>query len=319
VERIVSVVDRAYVRLLEVEPDLGRDLSRAQLAHALEHTVAPVLDLSPGRWEPAERELLQRHPFGAIVIDGILVREVVLAARVAAQLFGPGEVTDPWCRLDQSLPATIEWTAASPVRLAVLDDHVLVVARAHPHLAARLFERVARSQARTAQQQAIGQLPRIEQRVLALFWHLAGEWGRVSGAGIVLPLQLTHATIGRLVGARRPTVSLALKELAAEGLLVRRADDSWLLRAGSDRTLSSGREEDDEPPDVRLLEEPANPPPAPVPTVRDLDRLHARVASVLAAQDQRTRRSRQAVARAVELAAESASTRARMTGGADRS
>lgn len=307
---MATAVDTAYVRLLEVEPDLGRDLSRRQLAHAVEHAVAPVLDLPLGRWKPAEREALQRHPFGVIVIDGILVREVVLGGRVAAQLYGPGEITDPWCRLDQALPATVEWTAASPVRLAVLDDHVLVAVRAHPHLAARLFERVARSQARTAQQQAIGQLPRVEQRVLALFWHLAGEWGRVSGAGIVLPLQLTHATIGRLVGARRPTVSLALKELAAEGQLVRRADDSWLLRAGSDRTLASRR--DDEPPDVRLLDVPGRQVPAPVPTARELDRLHARVASVLGAHDQRVLRSQTAVARAAELRAAAASTRARI-------
>jgi CRP/FNR family cyclic AMP-dependent transcriptional regulator len=64
----------------------------------------------------------------------------------------------------------------------------------------------------------------------ALFWHLAERWGRVSGDGVVVPLALTHRILGQLVGARRPTVSTALSELAERGELVRRSDGSWLLR-----------------------------------------------------------------------------------------
>jgi CRP-like cAMP-binding protein len=45
----------------------------------------------------------------------------------------------------------------------------------------------------------------------------------------VLDLPLTHELIGRMVGARRPTVSLALAELAQAGTLVRRLDGAWVL------------------------------------------------------------------------------------------
>ena len=48
-------------------------------------------------------------------------------------------------------------------------------------------------------------------------------------SGVVVPLSLTHELLGRLVGARRPTVSLALKALIDRGALVRRQDRSWLL------------------------------------------------------------------------------------------
>jgi CRP/FNR family transcriptional regulator, cyclic AMP receptor protein len=47
---------------------------------------------------------------------------------------------------------------------------------------------------------------------------------------VVVPLALTHRILGQLVGARRPTVSTALSELAERGELVRRPDGSWLLR-----------------------------------------------------------------------------------------
>ena len=47
---------------------------------------------------------------------------------------------------------------------------------------------------------------------------------------MIVPLALTHRILGQLVGARRPTVSTALSELAEREELTRRPDGSWLLR-----------------------------------------------------------------------------------------
>ena len=44
-------------------------------------------------------------------------------------------------------------------------------------------------------------------------------------------MELTHATIGALVGARRPTVSLALRFLEDAGLVQRDANRTWLIAA----------------------------------------------------------------------------------------
>ena len=52
----------------------------------------------------------------------------------------------------------------------------------------------------------------------------------MSGDGVIVPLALTHRILGQLVGARRPTVSTALSELAEREELTRRPDGSWLLR-----------------------------------------------------------------------------------------
>ena len=54
------------------------------------------------------------------------------------------------------------------------------------------------------------------------------EGGKVTPAGIRLQLSLTHEMLGRLIGARRPTVTLALKELAEQNSVIRQ-DSGWLI------------------------------------------------------------------------------------------
>src|SRR5690349_22548166 len=99
-----------------------------------------------------------------------------------------------------------------------------------PEITAALFDRLSERSLRLATTQAISQLTRVDRRLKALFWHLAERWGRVSGDGVIVPLALTHRILGQLVGARRPTVSTALSELAEREELTRRPDGSWLLR-----------------------------------------------------------------------------------------
>jgi hypothetical protein len=107
-------------------------------------------------------------------------------------------------------------------------------------------------------------------------WHLAERWGRMTPAGVSVPLGLTHETIGRLVGARRPTVSLALKQLAASGTITRREDGAWLLEDDSARALAP-----DGPaprrPDVALLAAADRPRPAVLPAAETFERLRVRM------------------------------------------
>jgi CRP-like cAMP-binding protein len=70
----------------------------------------------------------------------------------------------------------------------------------------------------------------VDLRLLVLFWHLAERFGKVTPAGTVVPLSLSHADLAELIGAARPSVSTALKELSQQGFVQRnRADRSWLL------------------------------------------------------------------------------------------
>src|SRR3712207_6988597 len=77
---------------------------------------------------------------------------------------------------------------------------------------------------------------------MATLWHLGERWGRMSPAGVVVPLSLTHEAIGRLAGAERPTVSLALTALADAGVVLRREDGAFVLEAQSWRRLESSTE-----------------------------------------------------------------------------
>lgn len=72
-------------------------------------------------------------------------------------------------------------------------------------------------------------LPRIEDRLIALFADLAERFGKMSPDGILIDLPLTHELIGGLVAGRRPTVTLALSTLADNGLIERLDDGRWKL------------------------------------------------------------------------------------------
>src|SRR5918999_1492723 len=82
-------------------------------------------------------------------------------------------------------------------------------------------------------QLALAKLPRLDARLLCLFWHLADRWGKVERDGIVVEMALSHQTLADLVSARRPSVSRALAELRESGLLTRLAHGRWLLRGES--------------------------------------------------------------------------------------
>jgi CRP/FNR family cyclic AMP-dependent transcriptional regulator len=51
------------------------------------------------------------------------------------------------------------------------------------------------------------------------------------GDGVSVELPLTHALLGELVAARRPSVTTALSTLAEQGKVERRGR-AWLLRGG---------------------------------------------------------------------------------------
>jgi CRP/FNR family cyclic AMP-dependent transcriptional regulator len=221
---------RRLVRVLEADPDLGQALDGPDLTEAKRQAVGTLETAEPGPWRPLgvhDGKLL----YGGLICDGLLVRELALGASVSAEMLGAGDLVVPY-DADQSVPfvpSEVGWTVLEPLRVAWLDAPFAVAARRWPQLGIALLQRAQRRADRLAVTQAIAQITRVDDRVLALLWHLSERWGRVSTAGVILPVKLTHKAIARLVGAQRPSVTTALSTLEKRGLVVRRADGAWVL------------------------------------------------------------------------------------------
>jgi CRP-like cAMP-binding protein len=222
----------AGIRLLEAQPDLAEGLPPEDEALARRHVVALLESLEPGRWEPSDEHGRDPGFLGLLVIDGMIARDVELGGRRCSELLGPGDLLRPW-DYDEgeltSVPSESAWIVLEPTRVAVLDGRFARVACRWPELVARLIGRTLRRSRWLAILLTISSMPRVDARVLALLWHLADRWGRVTLDGVVVPVRLTHDMIGRLVGAHRPSVTTALTELSRGGRITR-LPDGWLLR-----------------------------------------------------------------------------------------
>lgn len=113
-------------------------------------------------------------------------------------------------------------------RLAFLDRQVTARLSRYPELTGRLVARALERSRNLAVNMAIVHQPRVEVRLHMLLWHLADRWGRVGPDGITLSLDLTHAVLGDLVAAQRPTVTTCLSELAKRHQ-VRAVKQGWLI------------------------------------------------------------------------------------------
>ena len=222
------------VSVIDVDPDLAEGLPRAERAAASRRLVAPAFDVPVGAWSPADRPELaanrQLHALGVLIVDGLLTRAITLEGRTTGELLGSGDVLRPWDGEDTppQVSLRVTWSVHAPTRMAVLDHRFLTAAARWPTVIEEIAERAVRRSHSLGIQLALGQVPRIEGRLLLLFWRLSERWGRVTTEGILVPLRLTHETLAALVAARRPSVTSALGRLA-EGGLVERRDGGWLL------------------------------------------------------------------------------------------
>lgn len=219
------------IRLLEIDTDLGVLMTDTRRKEAEQELVVRTHRLGVGPWNVSRLTTAGIDHIGLLILDGVIAREVVVADHVSIELLGPGDIVRPWQQASrtQLLSLQVVWSVMSPAWLAVLDRRFGSDLARWPEVTPVLLDRVAERSLRLATTQAISQLTRVDRRLMALFWHLAERWGRVSGEGVVVPLALTHRTLGQLVGARRPTVSTALSDLANRGELIRRPNGSWLL------------------------------------------------------------------------------------------
>ena len=220
------------VRVADAFPELVEHLDPEQERLARRHLVATLWQVDPGIWRP--RREIQRDPghLGLLVLDGLLTRDVVMSQRLATELVGRGEILRPADHdgEDAPVPFDVSWQVLEPVRIAILDREFARVAGHWPDVIEALVRAaVCRAQS-LAVTLAVSHLRRIDARLLVTLWYLADRWGKVRPDGVLVPLNLTHQTLGRLIGAQRPSVTTALRQLTDEGEVARNHDGTWLLR-----------------------------------------------------------------------------------------
>jgi CRP-like cAMP-binding protein len=233
------------VHLLEVDPDLGRGLDIQRAQEVSRRLVARALEIPRGTWSPSELLAGGSQPIALLIVEGLLVREATVGDHPSAELLGPGDVlraAEDRDDADALLPRLIEWNALSAARVAGIDHALAVRAAQWPEVFACFVERAARRAERLVIMQAIGHLTRVDDRLQAMLWYLAERWGRVVPGGVAVDLSLPHRTLAGMVGARRPSVTTALGQLAARGEIERRPGGGWLLRGAPPERSGLGAE-----------------------------------------------------------------------------
>lgn len=253
--------------LLDVDEELFQGVEPAQRKRARACSLARTVSLFGPKWDPTgtvatdEARRAGAEWLGLLVLEGVLVCEVTFADRASCELVGPGDVLRPWDTDTESgleFPNTVEWLVARRTTLALLDASFARRTAPWPTVTNQIMARLSRRIGYQALAHAVSHASSVEDRLPAFFWLLAQRWGTAMSEGVRVELPFTHQLLGVLVGARRPTITIALGHLREQGLLIRQPRNRWLLsweavrrltdihgdQASADMTSRNGRRTD---------------------------------------------------------------------------
>ena len=218
------------VQVFDRDPDLLAGLGPAASDLLRRRVTVPKLWVEPGEWLPPAKTDHGDTCFGLLVLDGLMIRSLHTQGRHCPELVGAGDLLRPWdYATEASVPMTVSWTALERSTVAVLDERFTPAVCRFPVIMDNVLSRMTQRSRTLAFHLATAHVRHADIRLRMLLWHLADRWGRVTPAGVHLPLALTHETLAHLVCMRRPTASSALQRLKRAGELDRRRDGTWLL------------------------------------------------------------------------------------------
>ncbi len=213
--------------LLDAAPSVASALPRAERERARHAIVVEVEALAAGPWTPVRADP-GVEKLGLMILDGLMVRELVVGGASSIELLSQGDVLRPW-QEDTASFCEASWRCLTDVSIASLEGAAAAAICRYPALVSALIERAMRRSRSLAVHAAIETVVGLDRRLILLFWHLAEHLGRRESDGVLVPLGLTHETLAALIGARRPSVTAALNELARADRIVR-TSEGWKLR-----------------------------------------------------------------------------------------
>jgi len=229
------------ISVLDADRDLAGRLTPAALGAARHHAIAPLFTVRRGEIQPRSWGAIPEGHLGFLVVSGLLTRSVTVLGRTSIELLGAEDLVRPWEQGEEeaSVPREVSWRVLQPAEIAVLDQRFSQRVARWPEIGAALLDRMFRRVQRLSFHVAILENPRVDVRLVLLFWQLADRWGHVGPEGVTLPLRLTHQALGRLVRAQRPSVTASLTRLAEHGLIQRDDAGLWLLRGDVSEHLAA--------------------------------------------------------------------------------
>lgn len=191
---------------------------------------ARIAQLPPGPVDMAALTGESEGWLGLLLLSGVLIVGSESGRARVGWAVGEDDLIRPWDLAEAPLTRQAVWRALTPCKLALLDPAFAGQLPLHPALSAALVERTARTTRWLLATSLVLSSPLVEERLLLLFALLAEKWGHVTSYGVRVDLPLTHELLAILCGARRPSVTLALRSLTRRQLIARGSDGRWILR-----------------------------------------------------------------------------------------
>jgi hypothetical protein len=221
--------------LLDLDQEFARAIPSRDLAQARRNLVVPTFELAEGCWWPTVDADGQSATMSTVLlVSGLVSRDIRLGGRTASELHGPGDVLCSELPDERLFRDAVKWNIQAPTVLAHLDRRFDEASVRWPRLTGVLVSRLRARAERVAAHMAVLHMSRVEERIMAVMRLTADRWGRPSEDGVLVPIPLTHQMVGQLVAAQRPSVTLALRDLAHARRLVKVPGEGWLLLEPTD-------------------------------------------------------------------------------------
>ena len=154
------------VRVLDAKLEPTRHLTPEERTEVGGITL-PAVSVALGPFELGA--LLHTHrAFAGTLLDGMLVHALQVGEQTAIQLLGPSDLLLQSGHASSSWLEDFAFRAVAPARLALLGDEFLAVARRWPQVVQAPLDGAGDQMRRLTGQLVICQLPRVDQRVLAV-------------------------------------------------------------------------------------------------------------------------------------------------------
>jgi CRP/FNR family transcriptional regulator, cyclic AMP receptor protein len=217
------------------------DARLRERATALPGEIAGLLRVEVVEFDtgPADLAAVAEEPegwLGLLILEGLFLVTLEAGHGRVGWLIGTDDFIRPWDMPELCLTSDTSCHALKPTRVALLDRDFGRRIGGAPAVTRALLSRAARTSHWLLAKSLIVSCTLVEERLMLLFALLGERWGKVTPTGIRLDLPLTHRVLASLCGARRPSVTMALRTMQTENVLERITGGGWLLS----RSLMSG-------------------------------------------------------------------------------